>query len=956
MGAGASAEDKNQTSEEKPDTGKLKRSLSSNEEGETPVQADPPRGGIEEGEKPSSSADSAEETTRTSELRTEKPSAGKMKSVSALNSTNASNSEHNRPDGDDETQNDVQNVDAVRHADDDEDAAWEREKKQAAAAGSTNTQMDRNNNNDNSNHSGSLPPKNNTTNGKKNSVDESDAVSGAANGNGNNGVEGTNGSSTIVGTGVQQTPKKKKLLNGTNIEYRYPSGSVYIGAFKDGKLNGYGKYHYHPSGDSYEGEWQQDMKHGSGTYTYDCGDTYVGDWRLGKKHGKGEYRFMSGDRYIGGWREDKIHGYGIFHIAKNGNRFEGQWVDSYRHGHGTLFCGNGDVYEGNWTKGKEHDRGVLTYSNGNIYCGDWKQGQMDGKGIMVENGQKQVVEHIAGYCIARTPVHESAAVDPDWNPANEFYLQHLEKLKQKEKLGMVGSGPISEEVKEKIKRLEESNANWERKYKEVLRQKAAEGDDLVNGEGDAGLDSLSNAELKAKIKEYKAQLHFERTRAEEHEKGERKLEAELNELKFDVKEIEVLKQENESLKAMTNNGQGGRKMVPVEERDRLQRRIVELERDIMPALASDPAPDGKKSKADSEMKAQLQIMESEVKIAKAQKAELQKLRQENMDLLQLAQRAEQQVAEATKEAQHQRLRNQSLEQELSSVQQHTRAETGGEVKDLRQENVDLKHALIVSEEAIQKYKGRMRDFEDLSRKNQSLEVELQQMRNRLAVRDKTTDNKLDQLRLQNAEQARKLEEADVSGDVAQSAAFLPHDGDSAGLMAKIAEFEAQHKKDKKKAKKIQNERDEYFQKLNEQMTVSRRHANDAAVSALGKIVVYARRPSSVAPFNTLSVSADSTSILLREGDQPRHVDGVLPPDEQLSSPAVLLESTGGLRSVVGAVGRGQNVHLINFGPMRSGKTTWLKQKLAPLVFTELFSSLDRISGKWIQNVSVHTMR
>ena len=30
---------------------------------------------------------------------------------------------------------------------------------------------------------------------------------------------------------------KKKLLNGTNIEYRYPSGSTYTGGFKDGKLH-----------------------------------------------------------------------------------------------------------------------------------------------------------------------------------------------------------------------------------------------------------------------------------------------------------------------------------------------------------------------------------------------------------------------------------------------------------------------------------------------------------------------------------------------------------------------------------------------------------------------------------------------------------------------------------------------------------------------------------------------
>ena len=51
-------------------------------------------------------------------------------------------------------------------------------------------------------------------------------------------------------------------------------------------MNGKGKYTT-PSGGVYEGEWKDGKMHGNGKYTYENGDTYEGEWREGEKNGRG---------------------------------------------------------------------------------------------------------------------------------------------------------------------------------------------------------------------------------------------------------------------------------------------------------------------------------------------------------------------------------------------------------------------------------------------------------------------------------------------------------------------------------------------------------------------------------------------------------------------------------------------------------------------------------------------
>ena len=240
----------------------------------------------------------------------------------------------------------------------------------------------------------------------------------------------------------QQSRSKKKLLNGTKIEFRYPSGSRYVGGFLNGKLHGHGVYTYYPSGDQYEGSWFNDMKHGTGTYLYESGDRYTGEWRCGKKQGKGTYTFGSGDEYSGNWKSDKIHGYGVFIIVRNGNQYEGDWEDSFRHGYGVLQSGNGDRYEGQWARGKEEGLGSLEFANGNVYRGEWKQGQMDGKGVMYEGGRLFLVEHISGYMIS------SVAADPmdieaEWANVWQFAQNYRNKEEGHKSAGGTADGAAS---------------------------------------------------------------------------------------------------------------------------------------------------------------------------------------------------------------------------------------------------------------------------------------------------------------------------------------------------------------------------------------------------------------------------------------------------------------------------------------------------------------------------------
>jgi len=136
----------------------------------------------------------------------------------------------------------------------------------------------------------------------------------------------------------------------------YPSGSRYIGEWKDGKEHGQGIFIW-ADGEEYIGQWMNGKKHGRGTYTYPSGSKYVGQWMNGKKHGQGTYTFPDGEGYIG------------------------QWKNGEKHGRGTYTYPSGAKYVGEWKDGKEHGQGTYTYPSGAKIVGEWVNGELTGYAV-----------------------------------------------------------------------------------------------------------------------------------------------------------------------------------------------------------------------------------------------------------------------------------------------------------------------------------------------------------------------------------------------------------------------------------------------------------------------------------------------------------------------------------------------------------------------------------------------
>jgi hypothetical protein len=78
----------------------------------------------------------------------------------------------------------------------------------------------------------------------------------------------------------------------------FPSGSTYVGEFRDWKRHGQGTMTY-SKGSKYEGEWKDGEKW-NGTYTWPSGTKYVGEWRDGKKNGQGTQYNEEGEFEFGG--------------------------------------------------------------------------------------------------------------------------------------------------------------------------------------------------------------------------------------------------------------------------------------------------------------------------------------------------------------------------------------------------------------------------------------------------------------------------------------------------------------------------------------------------------------------------------------------------------------------------------------------------------------------------------
>ena len=142
--------------------------------------------------------------------------------------------------------------------------------------------------------------------------------------------------------------KEGLIVQGT---MKFPSGSIYIGSFKDtDKGNGRG---------------------GIGTMTYASGAKYFGEWKDDKRNGVGTFTSSNDQKYIGEWKDDKIHGQGTYTFP-DGENYVGEWKDGKKHGQGTYTFANGEKYVGGYKDDKKHGQGTETFPDGTKNIGEFK--------------------------------------------------------------------------------------------------------------------------------------------------------------------------------------------------------------------------------------------------------------------------------------------------------------------------------------------------------------------------------------------------------------------------------------------------------------------------------------------------------------------------------------------------------------------------------------------------------
>ena len=610
--------------------------------------------------------------------------------------------------------------------------------------------------------------------------------------------------------------------------------------------------------------------------------------------------------------------------------------------------GNGDVYTGNWVRGKEEGPGVLTYSNGNLYAGDWRGGQMDGKGIMNEKGQKYTVEHIAGYLISKVPIDDGAVVDPDWNNANRLYENHMKKKKSDEDGGGGGGGGGGNQS-DVIVKLRLEKEMFEKKYNDLLAGKAA-------GKGDDFDDDDETLEgLKRKLATAREQRDAEKIRADEAAAKEKVLTLELEEARFKLEDFESLKSENERLKA--NGGGGGGDSADLND---LQRKCAELERQLQLTRKSGGSVEGLDP---LELKAKVELQESEIKSLKAARDELKKLRTQSVENQQAMMKLEMQNEELIKEINVQRQRSQHLHSQLSEA--NVGGEYQAEMKELRKEIDALNAAKLAADESMKNAKKREKELEARARKADELEVEIVRLRQSKQTGDqisfKTLDKKtdeLDRLRQQNADLQRKLEEMGVENDDAtpgkkdkkskkkKKGTDGEEDLEGMGveeLNVKIEGLQSDLKKEKKKHKRAAAERDVYEQQLLADQAQLRKVQRQLDV-AHGKVMVYCLIRQ-LLPFE----QERGDQIVIQPGEQAGIIVSKAT-DQQLTFDEVFAETATGAdlfaeaQPTVRKVVEGSHASIVSYGPMESGKTFYSSQ-ISPLAIRELFNSFQSSSHR-----------
>jgi len=127
----------------------------------------------------------------------------------------------------------------------------------------------------------------------------------------------------------------------------YPSGSRYIGEWKDGKEHGQGIFIW-ADGEEYIGQWMNGKKHGQGTYTFPDGEGYIGQWKNSEKHGRGTYTYPSGAKYVGEYQNGVRRGRGTY-TYPSGAKIVGEWANGELNGYAVEYNADGTILkQGIW--------------------------------------------------------------------------------------------------------------------------------------------------------------------------------------------------------------------------------------------------------------------------------------------------------------------------------------------------------------------------------------------------------------------------------------------------------------------------------------------------------------------------------------------------------------------------------------------------------------------------------
>jgi V8-like Glu-specific endopeptidase len=177
---------------------------------------------------------------------------------------------------------------------------------------------------------------------------------------------------------LDDTANKKDFVQSI----KYDDGSSYEGHVFDGQKNGAGTF-VSPSGSVYSGEWKNGRISGKGTAKYSDGSIYEGIFTAGRPNGSGTITYSDGSKYSGNWQNGEINGAGKA-VYSNGLTYDGNFKSSLLHGQGVLTSKTGYRYEGAWVNGAFHGLGTLVYSDKSRYTGSFVAGERSGYGVLTD--------------------------------------------------------------------------------------------------------------------------------------------------------------------------------------------------------------------------------------------------------------------------------------------------------------------------------------------------------------------------------------------------------------------------------------------------------------------------------------------------------------------------------------------------------------------------------------------